>query len=779
MITWKPELRPRAAAAAVAAGYALVGGAWIVLSDLLLGTAVGTDFREVILQTGKGSAYVAITGLLLFLLLDRLFKSLAVRMQGAQVAAERFHRAERAADLAHWSLDTDTATFTWSEGASAIFGVPYSDLPATQENLARFLSDEDHAQLRANLAAPAIPGPTARVTPYRIHTAGGETRNVVSYVEPQAEPTQVRRAAVDGILQDVTRLRAAEDEAARAQYLLQRAIDTIEASIAILDERGVVVSVNDGWRRFARENGASPDVGIGSDYVAVTRVAADSGDADARAVLEGLEAIRAGRVPYFQHTYPCHSPDVERWFQVSMTAFASSGLEQIVLFHTDVTAEHSARVMLERQARYDLTSGLPNIVEFRERLGRHIVEAEVRGWPVALLLVGIDGMDEIVETFGYDFAEEITQQVAAVVAGYRDLSDAARIGSSEFASIAAPGDVAGAVAAAHGMLEVLAQPLHVGSQEFGISASIGVAVYPGHGQDVEALIQRATIALHQAQRFGQSVRTYRPEIDSENRENLELFGGLRRAIERDELVVHYQPIVDLRDGSVRSLEALVRWQHPERGLLQPGAFISLVERTGLIHEFTTKVVEIVARQLFQWKHEGGTAAPRVSINLSGRDVQDTRLPDRLQATLATWGVEPHEVAFEITEQALIHDHVQAAGTLQRLRDIGHTLLVDDFGTGYSGLQYLRHLPVSVIKIDRSFVSAVHESGRDASIVGTIIDLASALDLEVIAEGIESPEVAVALTGRGCQMGQGFLFSRPLPPPEIAAWLQHYEAAQRE
>jgi diguanylate cyclase len=269
---------------------------------------------------------------------------------------------------------------------------------------------------------------------------------------------------------------------------------------------------------------------------------------------------------------------------------------------------------------------------------------------------------------------------------------------------------------------------------------------------------------------------YDPTIDQHSPRRLALLGGLRRALERDELLLHYQPKADLESAQVRGVEALVRWQHPDHGLLSPGEFIPLAERTGLIHPLTRWVLDAALRQAAEWQRTGHHLS--IAVNISTRCLLDPALPDQIASQLAAWQVPPVLLVLEITESAVMADPTRALDVLARLHALGVSLALDDFGTGYSSMAYLKELPVDELKIDRSFVSQMATSPSDATIVRSTIDLGHNLGLRVVAEGVETQDAWEKLAALGCDTAQGYLLSRPMPASDLERWLRHAPIAER-
>jgi len=419
------------------------------------------------------------------------------------------------------------------------------------------------------------------------------------------------------------------------------------------------------------------------------------------------------------------------------------------------------------QARHDALTGLPNRTLFGERL----TEA-IGGGNAAVLLLDFDRFKEINDTLGHSSGDELLRQVGPRLEPMLSAADTvARLGGDEFAiCLRETATADAAMALAREVRRVLADPFAVGELAVELEASIGVAFFPDHGQDAETLLRRADVAMYRAKSMAAGIELYDPDHDGHSLERLNLVGDLRRAIERDELVLHYQPKVDLRTGRTLSVEALVRWEHPTRGLVYPDEFIPLAEHTGLIRPLTDVVLDTALRQCAVWRAEGVELA--VAVNLSVRTLHDLHLPDRVRHALARHRLPASALQLEITESTIMTDPQRAIDVVTRLHLLGIEFAIDDFGTGYSSLAYLQRLPVAAIKIDKSFVFGLgSRTDDDAVIVRSTIDLARNLGIRVIAEGVEDEEARQRLVELGCDEAQGYLLCRPVPAADLVEWLQ--------
>jgi diguanylate cyclase (GGDEF)-like protein/PAS domain S-box-containing protein len=435
----------------------------------------------------------------------------------------------------------------------------------------------------------------------------------------------------------------------------------------------------------------------------------------------------------------------------------------------DVSARKDAEEALKHQAAHDALTGLPNRPLLQDRLEQALRTAPRDNVSVALLLLDLDRFKEVNDSLGHPAGDEVLRQVAQRLQQLLRASDTvARLGGDEFALVlpGATADDAAVVAAK--AIRALQQPLTIEGQVIEIGGSIGMVVFPEHGRDVDTLVRRADVAMYAAKREAGGYAFYLADQDEDFSARLTLAAELRQALAHEAFELHYQPKISIGSGQVTSVEALVRWRHPTRGLLPPSAFVAVAEQTGLVRP----LFELVLRQAIQqgqaWRAAG--IALTVAVNLSMRNLQDDALPARVERLLAELGGAPDWLSFEITECMLMTNPDHTIPLLRQLDALGIRLSIDDFGTGYSSLAHLARLPVSEIKIDRSFVADMETNATNMLVVRSIVDLAHNLGLRVVAEGVERPETLDYLARLGCDEAQGYLIARPLPPPALAAWL---------
>lgn len=442
---------------------------------------------------------------------------------------------------------------------------------------------------------------------------------------------------------------------------------------------------------------------------------------------------------------------------------------------TDISERKLAENALrEQQSRlnymafHDTLTSLPNRSLFYDRLYHSLARAQRSNSKLALMLLDIDRFKNINDSLGHDSGDLLLKAIAVRLnESVRDMDTVARIGGDEFVVVLeGVNDVDDVVFIANKLLVTLARPLDICGHEITITASIGVSLYPDDGVDADELLKNADIAMYKAKEAGKNnCQFYTKGMSATAVNYLLLENDLRRAVEQEQLILHYQPQVDLQSGELMGLEALVRWQHPERGLVSPIHFISLAEETGLIAPIGEWVLREACRQQFQWLSAGKNVG-RIAVNLSPRQFRQRNFPETVETILKDTGLPAKHLELEITESCAMEHAGETINQLNQLKQMGLFLAIDDFGTGYSSLAYLKRFPIQKLKIDSSFIHDIHDDANDAAIAKSIIGLAHNMQLDVVAEGVEKQVQAEWLRQQHCDQGQGYLFSKPLSAPQI-------------
>ena len=419
-------------------------------------------------------------------------------------------------------------------------------------------------------------------------------------------------------------------------------------------------------------------------------------------------------------------------------------------------------------------TGLAGRALFLDRIEQMIAIARREDRALALMSMDLNRFGSVNKALGHRIGDRLLQEVAARLRAVARESDAlARMGGDEFAALLS----AGAVITAERIVNAMARPFVIQGHRLALGISIGISLYPAHGEDAAAMMRHAEAAVLLAKRDKTGFAIFSGEDDRDGLDRIAVTGDLRAAIEQNEIAIHYQPKVNFKTGALCGAEALLRWHSSRHGMVPPDRFIPLAEETGLMIPLTRWVLDGVLAQQAKWCAEG-LVVP-VAVNLSPTTLHNTDFPDQVGDLLRKWGITADHLVFEITESAIMSDVARATETVNRLDRMGVRISIDDFGTGYTSLAYIRKLPVSEIKVDKSFVLNMQESNDDAVIVRSVVDLGHNLGLDVVAEGVEDRATWDMLTQLGCTTAQGYYICRPVDPAAMAAWVHSHAAGSQE
>ena len=566
-------------------------------------------------------------------------------------------------------------------------------------------------------------------------------------------------------LRDLTPRRLAE----QSLRLRGLAIESSVNGILIVNHRDANCPIEYANPAFRRITGLTADEILGHNFEELLLDNVD--DATIATVRQALQRRAEVRVLLRN----CRKDGTHFWNDLFIApVFDNAGdvTHSVMIVH-DVTASVAHQDALNRLANYDPLTGLPNRVLFNARLEELIADAAREERPFLLLFADVDQFKFINDSLGHSAGDELLRNVAARLQScLREGDMIARLGGDEFVIVLTHGELKNEVTAAivDRILTAVAQPMTVAGHELRITCSMGAARFPDDGNDAGVLLKNADAAMYLAKRTGRNnVQRFTPDLSSMIDERVLLQSSLHGALERNEFVLHYHPQVNLANGAIVGVEALLRWNHPERGLTGPLAFIALAEETGLIVPIGEWVFATACRQLARWDREG-LAAMSLCVNVSVRQLQQHGFIAMVASMLRETSLEPQRIEFEVTESLLAREPDNAVKVLYELRALGVRLSLDDFGTGYSSLGYLKRLPISRLKIDQSFVRNIHADWGNAAIARTIITLAHSLDIEVLAEGVETKQERDWLYAAGCELAQGYLFGRPMDAVAITQLL---------
>ena len=557
--------------------------------------------------------------------------------------------------------------------------------------------------------------------------------------------------------------------AARRSARFRSLVDNASDIITVLDAEGTIRYQTASGGRLV---GAPADQLLGTNYL-------DLVEADDRghlaALLSGLAASE-GKTATAQYRLRQTDGGMRHIESIASNLISDPAIRGLVLNTRDVTERKALEDELAHQAFHDSLTGLSNRAVFREMVEHALTRSKRNGQRLAVLILDLDGFKTVNDSQGHDVGDQLLVEVGIRLKSCARASDAvARLGGDEFAVLLEDGvDEAHAKHMAKRLLTELLLPFEIGGRELFIGASVGIAFNTDEDMQPEALIRNADTAMYAAKATGKGrYEVFQPLMHRRAREQFEVQSDLQHAIARDEFLVHYQPIVDVPTQAILGMEALIRWEHPTRGLLPPVEFIGIAEEIGLIVPIGRWVLEEACRQTAEWRAQYPAASDLyVSVNLSTRQLLEPDLVEQVRVVLAETQLDPAALMLEITEGSLMQGVTETAVKLRGLKDLGVRLAVDDFGTGSSSLGYLRRFPIDVLKIDKSFVDEITGEGPDGpALVRAIIDLAKNLHLATVAEGIELTEQLTELRAAGCGSGQGYLFARPLRSEAMATLLE--------
>ncbi|MEW5756586.1 MAG: EAL domain-containing protein [Pseudomonadota bacterium] len=565
-----------------------------------------------------------------------------------------------------------------------------------------------------------------------------------------------------GVIRDITERKKAEE----GLLLAQRVFENTTEAILITDKDARIIDVNQAYQAIT---GYTKDEVLGRNP-GITRSGRHDRDFY-QAMWQSVNTTGSWSGEIWDRR---KSGEVfPKWLTINAIKNKFGETTHYVGIFTDITQLKDAENKLEQLAYYDPLTKLPNRALFFDRLRQALEQAKRKSTKMALLFIDLDRFKYVNDTLGHNIGDLMLVEVAGrITRCLRKTDTVARLGGDEFTVIL--GEIQRSTNTekiAQDIIDALQRKFDIAGHEIYVGASVGIAIYPEDGADLEVLVKNADIAMYQAKSAGRgNYKFFTPELNAASQRRAELENDLRKAIADEEFTLYYQPKFALKSRRLVGLEALIRWVHPVKGIVSPAEFIPVAEETGCILQIDQWVLEAATRQLKQWYAQTGRV-PRVSVNLSARQFEHTGLVGTVERALGDARVAPGLLELEITEGVIMKDAKAASLVLSRLREMGVFISVDDFGTGYSSLSYLKKLPLHVLKIDRSFIMDIERDDDDKAIVASIISMGHSLNLEVLAEGIETEGQLRLLSDMGCDLGQGYLFSRPVPAEELGRWLE--------
>ncbi len=673
-------------------------------------------------------------------------------------------------------INTEHKIVAWNQACEELTGIQADSILGTTNHWQAF-----YPECRPCLSDIILDGDQDKLaslyknhSPSQLVPGGLQTENWVTglngidrYILFSAAPIRNSQGKIMAIIETL------EDQTAQHHALEQlsklgQAVEQSPTSVMITDRNGVVEYVNP---KFTTLTGYSSEEVIGKNPSILK-----TGHTPPEEYCKLWETIIHGQE--WRGEFLNKKKDGDFYWEqatISPVRDPEGNITHFVAVKEDITQRKADEDSLQEKelhlnylAHHDTLTGLPNRMSLQNRLDHAIGKAERPQQQLAVLLLDLDRFKNINDSLGHDVGDELLLQMAQRINDCKRQTDtAARFGGDEFVIILEQIEQIEKVALfAQKIQNALAEVAQVGEHELYITSSIGISLYPNDGRDAESLLSSADVAMYRAKAQGRNTHTfYTADMNARTHEFLLLESRLRRAIEQNQLVLHYQPQIDLASRRVIGAEALIRWQDPERGMISPVDFIPLAEETGLIVPIGRWVLQTACAQARRWQEQGFQPIP-IAVNISGRQFKQPDFVEMLAAIVEKSGLDPKWIELEITESVVMENVDDTIMTLTDLKARGFQLAIDDFGTGYSSLSYLKRFPISKLKIDRSFVNDIATDENDAAIVASIIALTKNMDLQVIAEGVETEDQVRFLIQRGCLQGQGFLFSRPLPYDEF-------------
>jgi diguanylate cyclase (GGDEF)-like protein/PAS domain S-box-containing protein len=738
------------------------------LKDYPLVLVVGMSGSDIKRQWGERTFYVVLLTLIFLGILTRLHFRQRRQLEGAEAARAALEENEQRFRSLFDEAPVGHALNRRSDGHFLAINSAFAEITGyTREELNRLsywdltperYADEEARQLHAL-------DTNGRYGPYQKHYIRKDGSLVAVRLSGSLVTTPDGEKRIISVVEDISRYERAESRV----KLLASVFEHSGEGFLITDHENRIIEINPS---FTKLTGYRPEEVIGRNPKLLS-----SGRATPEQYREMWEAIRDKGVWQGEiwdrhkngHIYP-------KWLTVSVVRDDQGRITHHIGSFTDITEHKAAEERIHYLAHHDALTQLPNRFNLHGRLEQALAAAERDHRQVAVMFIDMDRFKNINDSLGHHVGDALLVEVAQRLRDSTRHSDiVARLGGDEFVVVLTETEIAAIPALAGKIISRLGEAYFIAERELSSTPSIGISVYPEDGDSVEELMKNADTAMYHAKAMGRNnYQFFAASMNESAAEGLALESGLRRALEREEFLLHYQPQIEIASGRIIGFEALIRWQHPEMGLIPPFKFIPIAEETGLILPMGKWVVEEALRQLAAWD-KLGVSGLRMAVNLSAHQLRDPTLQEFLVAELARHGLDGKRLELEITESVAMQHPERTTPVLDRLRELGIELAIDDFGTGYSSLAYLKKLPLDRLKLDRSFVMDIEHDSNDATISAATISLAHSLGLAVVAEGVETAAQLEFLRSLNCDFAQGYYFSKPLPAEECTALLVKAEA----
>lgn len=740
--------------------YIALGAIWILASDLALIYILSDTHRVIALQTVKGWFFIFTTGALLFWLVYRQMKVL-------QESEDRWRFALEGAGDGVWDWDLPTSSVWFSNQWKTMLGYDEDEIGTGLDEWSSRVHPEDMPSVMADLQ-PHLDGKTAAyINEHRVRCKDGSYKWILDRGQVISRDAAGKPLRVVGVHTDITERKQSEERLKLAATVFTHARE----GILITDAEINIIEVND---TFTDITGYSRDEVLGHN----PRIF-QSGKQSPEFYAAMWQSINTNG--YWKGEVANRRKNGEAYIEtltISTVKDATNQVSNYVALFTDITQLKAHQHQLERMANYDVLTSLPNRVLLADRLRQSMIQCKRHGQSLAVVFLDLDGFKRVNDQHGHDLGDELLIVISQrMKEALREGDTLARIGGDEFVAVLADlVKVEDCQPVLERLLLVSAESVSIDNKILNVSASIGVTLYPEDNGDADLLIRHADQAMYMAKELGKNrYHLFDTKQNDAIKVQHEKLLAIRYALDNQQFVLYYQPKVNMRTGTVVGLEALIRWQHPEHGLLPPNEFLPVMENNVISIDVGEWVIDTVLTQISLWQKMEIHLPANISVNIAAEQLQQPDFADRLAILLATHpDVEPHRLELEVLETTALDNVHHVSETMNACIALGVKFAMDDFGTGYSSLTYLRHLPADLIKIDQSFVRDMLVDNDDLAIVKGVIGLAQSFKRAVIAEGVETVEHGTALLQLGCELAQGYGIARPMPADNIPVWLEEWK-----
>lgn len=752
-------------AARIAGLYLLLGSAWIWGSDWLVSWLLGEPHSLQQAQSWKGELFVMFTSVLLYGLVRQQERQQADEASHRLDAERRWHFAVDGSGLGLWDWNVTAGTVYFSSQWKSMLGFADHEVGDQLTEWSSRVHPDDLEQVMADVQRHLRGEVDHYVNEHRVLCKNGQYKWILDRGQVMERDAQGQALRMIGTHTDLTLLKQREEMLALNAYVFTHSSE----GIVISAPDNTILSVNDA---FTRISGYAADEVIGRNPSMLQSGRHDQ--AFYQAMWHALEAHGSWQGELWNRR-----KDGELYLEhitINVARNDDGSVRNYYAIFTDITQRRQAEARVQHLTHHDALTDLPNRTLLADRLDFLLRHSQRASEALALLVIDLDRFKYVNDSLGHEAGDRLLVELAQrLQQAVRQQDTLARMGGDEFALLLPQTHAEGAAHLSRQIIDLIARPVAIDGHELIVTASVGIALHPGDGHTVGELLQAGDTAMYRAKAAGgANFQFYAPEMHRNASRVLQLENQLRRALERQELALHYQPQIHLQTGQRLGCEALMRWQHPEHGSVSPAEFIPIAEQSGLIVTIGEWALRQAAQQARTWQ-DAGLPPLVMAVNVSAPQFQQPDFPDLVQRVLHDTGLAPRWLELEITESVVSADPEQAVATMHRLQALGVSLSVDDFGTGYSSLSYLKRFPIHKLKIDQSFVHDLTTDPSNLSIVTGIIAMAHSLGLQTVAEGVETPVQAQALQQKGCDVGQGYLYARPMPADDFARWMQNSPA----